>query len=104
MWVFRLPHSVACRMPHNSGISLLYNSPAAFRVCVPYICIFDEFSYEFMMRGNHESHSRNSCVLRPLQQVMLKGLLFSETEELMESLGEKPGRAEVLSGWLFHDR
>lgn len=22
----------------------------------------------------------------------------------MERLGEKPGRAEVLSGWLYHDR
>ena len=91
-------------------------SRTAFRVCVPCMCIFDEFScldpelrcylgaYEFIMRGNHEHHSRNSSVLRALQQVMLKGLLFSETEELLESLGEKPGRAEVLSGWLFHDR
>lgn len=35
---------------------------------------------------------------------MLKGLLFSETQQLMERLGEKPGRAEVLAGWLYHDR
>lgn len=34
---------------------------------------------------------------------MLKGLLFSETERLMDRLGEKPGRAEVLAGWLYHD-
>ncbi|CAM9381829.1 unnamed protein product, partial [Hapterophycus canaliculatus] len=37
-------------------------------------------------------------------KVMLKGLLFSETEQLMERLGEKPGRAGVLAGWLYHDR
>ncbi|CAN0106125.1 unnamed protein product [Scytosiphon promiscuus] len=37
-------------------------------------------------------------------KVMLKGLLFSETERLMERLGEKPGRAGALAGWLYHDR
>ncbi|CAN0538204.1 unnamed protein product, partial [Ectocarpus sp. 12 AP-2014] len=37
-------------------------------------------------------------------KVMLKGLLFSETQQLMERLGEKAGRAEVLAGWLYHDR
>ncbi|CAM9569404.1 unnamed protein product, partial [Ectocarpus fasciculatus] len=37
-------------------------------------------------------------------KVMLKGLLFSETQQLMERLGEKPGRAEVLAGWLYQDR
>lgn len=47
---------------------------------------------------------RGHLLRAALQQVMLKGLLFSETEQLMESLGEKPGRAEVLSGWLYHDR
>lgn len=35
---------------------------------------------------------------------MLKGLLFSETEQLMEHLGEKSRRAGVLAGWLYHDR
>lgn len=55
-----------------------------------------------MMRGNNEI--RGHLLRAALQQVMLKGLLFSETEQLMESLGEKPGRAEVLSGWLYHDR
>lgn len=35
---------------------------------------------------------------------MLKGLLFSETQQLMTRLGQRPGRAEVLSGWLYHDK
>lgn len=33
---------------------------------------------------------------------MLKGLLFSELQQLMGNMGEKPGRAEVLCGWLYH--
>jgi len=38
------------------------------------------------------------------QQVMLKGLLFSEMEQLIERIGEKQGRAAVLAGWLYHER
>lgn len=46
----------------------------------------------------------DDCELDSQGKVMLKGLLFSETERLMDRLGEKPGRAEVLAGWLYHDR
>lgn len=53
-------------------------------------------------------YSNVSCPVRTTdtlqQQVMLKSLFFSETEELMERLGEKPGRAEAILGWLYHDR
>lgn len=35
-------------------------------------------------------------------QIMLKGLLFSELQQLMTNIGEKPGRAEILCGWLYH--
>lgn len=35
---------------------------------------------------------------------MLKSLLFSDMEKIMVRLGEKPGRARVLAGWLYHDR
>lgn len=38
----------------------------------------------------------------PPLQIMLKGLTFSELQHLMASIGEKPDRAEVLSGWLYH--
>lgn len=33
---------------------------------------------------------------------MLKGLLFSELQQLMASIGEQPDRAQVLCGWLYH--
>lgn len=36
-------------------------------------------------------------------KIQLKSLLFPETESLMKQLGEKPGRAEVLFSWLYHD-
>lgn len=55
-------------------------------------------------------HLHETLSLPPLHrrlgaiQVMLKGLVFSEMERLMDCLGEKPGRAEVLAGWLYHDR
>lgn len=44
---------------------------------------------------------------RPLEldswgKIMLKGLLFSELQQLMTNIGEKPGRAEILCGWLYH--
>ncbi|CAM9586486.1 unnamed protein product [Laminaria digitata] len=54
--------------------------------------------------ADEQSGWADDCELDSQGKVMLKGLLFSETERLMDRLGEKRGRAEVLAGWLYHDR
>lgn len=33
---------------------------------------------------------------------MLKGLLFSELKRILEDIGERTSRAEVLCAWLYH--
>ncbi|CAM9390879.1 unnamed protein product [Choristocarpus tenellus] len=37
-------------------------------------------------------------------KIMLKGLVFSEMEDLMVRLGEAPRRAVLLARWMYHDR
>ena len=80
----------------RTGKEQHHTAPRVYAVCSP--------------RGPLEDglHARAPCdtiaqCCFPRAKVQVKGLFLSETESLMESLGEKPDRAEVLFSWLYHD-